>query len=242
MPTAQLGLHLGNQALAVGQDYMSKNLDKYVPKQKLKAYFNVTNTYVLQKLILIAFPYRHKSWQRLVGQQSAEGGAESYAPPRDDVNAPDLYIPMMAFVTYVLLMGLCSGLKSKFHPKVLGETASMVAILTFLEWGAIKLGLYLFNIGVDLNSLDILSLIGYNYVGLIAAVVAGILFGTYGKWLAFAFTTASMTFFVLRSMRQVFLPDTADSLVNEQRRLKRNFLTGIVGLQAGIAFLALLFK
>ena len=25
-------------------------------------------------------------------------------PPRQDVNAPDLYIPLMAFVTYVLLI------------------------------------------------------------------------------------------------------------------------------------------
>ena len=30
--------------------------------------------------------------------------------PRDDVNAPDLYIPIMSFVTYVLVYGLALGL------------------------------------------------------------------------------------------------------------------------------------
>lgn len=132
-----------------------------------------------------------------MSQTSVDGHTEAYAPPRDDINAPDLYIPMMAFVTYVLLIGLTSGLQSKFHPKVLGETATMVTILTFFEWGAIKLGLYLLNIGVDLSSLDILSLIGYNYVGLIAAVSAGIFFGAYGKWAAYAYSCITMFFFVV---------------------------------------------
>lgn len=42
------------------------------------------------------FPFRHKSWERLVAQQSVDGHAESYAPPRDDLNAPDLYIPSIS--------------------------------------------------------------------------------------------------------------------------------------------------
>ena len=33
--------------------------------------------------------------------------------PRHDVNAPDLYIPAMAFVTYVLMTGLSLGLMER---------------------------------------------------------------------------------------------------------------------------------
>jgi hypothetical protein len=36
-----------------------------------------------------------------------------YQPPRDDINAPDMYIPVMALVTYVLLVGISLGTSSK---------------------------------------------------------------------------------------------------------------------------------
>lgn len=42
--------------------------------------------------------------------QGARGAPMSgWKPPCKDVNAPDLYIPTMAFITYILLMGLARG-------------------------------------------------------------------------------------------------------------------------------------
>lgn len=34
--------------------------------------------------------------------------------PRFDVNAPDLYIPAMGFITYVLVAGLALGTQNKY--------------------------------------------------------------------------------------------------------------------------------
>ena len=36
--------------------------------------------------------------------------------PRVDVNAPDLYIPAMAFITYVLVAGLALGTQNRWSP------------------------------------------------------------------------------------------------------------------------------
>lgn len=41
------------------------------------------------------------------------GGRLSYKPPIYDINAPDLYIPFMAFGTYLVLAGLSLGLHGK---------------------------------------------------------------------------------------------------------------------------------
>lgn len=58
----------------------------------LKPYFQVTNSYVLSKLFLVLFPWRHKPWSRK--QAPGPGGQEGwYLPPRDDINSPDMYIP-----------------------------------------------------------------------------------------------------------------------------------------------------
>lgn len=35
-------------------------------------------------------------------------------PPRMDINAPDLYIPIMAFTTYVLVSGIVLGTQGRY--------------------------------------------------------------------------------------------------------------------------------
>ena len=41
------------------------------------------------------------------------GDQFSYMPPIHDINAPDLYIPLMAFGTYVVLAGFFLGINGK---------------------------------------------------------------------------------------------------------------------------------
>lgn len=38
--------------------------------------------------------------------------------PRFDVNAPDLYIPAMGFITYVLVAGLALGTQNRYRDAV----------------------------------------------------------------------------------------------------------------------------
>ena len=61
---------------------------------------------------LLLLPFRASQFARL-----STGGAP--ALPVADENAPDLYIPSMAFITYVLSMGLNKGMLKEFHPDVL---------------------------------------------------------------------------------------------------------------------------
>ncbi|KAJ6863316.1 hypothetical protein NC652_040006 [Populus alba x Populus x berolinensis] len=44
----------------------------------------------------------------------------SYKPPVYDINAPDLYIPLMAFGTYLVLAGFILGIDGRFSPEALG--------------------------------------------------------------------------------------------------------------------------
>lgn len=57
---AQMGLQLGTQALSAGQEYVNKNLDRWVSRDTLKSYFQVSNSYVLSKLFLLLFPFKHQ--------------------------------------------------------------------------------------------------------------------------------------------------------------------------------------
>ncbi|CAF1864190.1 unnamed protein product, partial [Brassica oleracea] len=74
-------------------------------------YFQVNDQYVRNKLKVVLFPFLHRRhWTRI---SEPVGGRLSYKPPIYDINAPDLYIPFMAFGTYVVLADLSPGLNGK---------------------------------------------------------------------------------------------------------------------------------
>lgn len=70
----------------------------------------MTNSYVLHKLKAIWMPFTVKDWQPKFTYN--DQGQQVMASPRDDDLALDLYIPLMSFVTFILLVGLAEGFLS----------------------------------------------------------------------------------------------------------------------------------
>ena len=67
----------------------------------LKSYFAVDTNYVLKKLSIILFPFSHRNWMLQYGQSGP-------VSPREDINAPDLYIPGIYCVCVcVCVCGYC---------------------------------------------------------------------------------------------------------------------------------------
>ncbi|KAF8477283.1 putative membrane protein [Kalaharituber pfeilii] len=207
--TAQMGFQVGRTAYMAGQEYVEQNLFKYINVTALKHYFNVTNGYVLNKLGLVLFPWRHKPWSRMGGQRTgANGQVETYfLPPRDDINSPDMYIPVMAFVTYILLSTLLAGLAGNFKPDLLGRTATTAFVIVIFEILGLKLGCYLLNISNESQLLDLVAYSGYKFVGIIVNMTVSRLNSSVIMWIVFLYTFASLAFFLLRSLKYVLLPD-----------------------------------
>ncbi|PFH46229.1 hypothetical protein AMATHDRAFT_183698 [Amanita thiersii Skay4041] len=206
--TAQFGMQLGSSAVAAGQEYVQKNLGTIFPSTHIKHHFNVSNLYVIRKLKLVLFPWMHKPWSRRVRRSDA--GQTEWQSPRDDINCPDLYIPLMALVTYILLSALHSGLNDRFHPKVLGETASRALGVLIIEFFFVKLGCYFLNVQGSSQVVDLVAYGGYKFVGVILTLTAGFLKLPSALWtLVFVYAFLANAFFLLRSLRSVVLPDPA---------------------------------
>ncbi|KAH0559435.1 hypothetical protein GP486_004055 [Trichoglossum hirsutum] len=229
--TAQMGIQVGRTAMMAGQEYMEQNFNRYVNVSALKLYWNVSNTYVLRKLFLVLFPWRHRPWSRQ--QKSMPGGQEGYyLPPREDINSPDMYIPSMAFVTYILLSTLLAGLRGAFHPELLGLIATTASAIVILEIMGLKLGCYLLSINNESQLLDLMAYSGYKFVGIIVTLaVAELLSGGKGTggwigWTVFGYTFAANAFFLLRSLKYVLLPensgDNTRSAMHTVARSQRN--------------------
>ena len=93
----------------------------------IKDYFDVTNRYVLNKLRIIILPItitNTDDWKRqsLSYEFSSEG---TPVTPRGDLQAPDLYIPMMSFVTFILLLGCFKAVDAQANDTVFDMEALM---------------------------------------------------------------------------------------------------------------------
>ncbi|GAA5887984.1 hypothetical protein JCM16303_005225 [Sporobolomyces ruberrimus] len=252
--TAQMGMQFGSHALSAGQAYLDKNFTRLLPLAHLKHSFNVSNGYVLNKLKLLLWPWRHRPWSRGVVRSETTGVAEGWKPPREDVNCPDLYIPVMALVTYVLISAVTAGKAGTFDPAMLGQTASKAFGLLLLEFVCIKLGCYLMGIGEEGTMVDLLAYEGYKFVGVIVTLLAGLLGVTgWSYWAVFVYLVLANFFFQLRSLRHLILPDPSASPLDHsasssnmhsttpshgQRARRIQFLFVVAAAQAGsMAFL-----
>ena len=180
----------------------------YVSMVALKHYFNVTTVYVLHKLLLVLFPWRHKPWSRqqrpsTTGTQDQNNYSYYFLPPREDINSPDMYIPVMAFVTYILLSTLLAGLRGAFHPEVMGSTFGYALFVVIVEILILKLGTYVLSITNESQLLDLVAYSGYKFVGVIVTlVVTGIVNLGQGRrgwlgWIVFGYTFMANAFFLV---------------------------------------------
>ncbi|ORZ25120.1 hypothetical protein BCR42DRAFT_399417 [Absidia repens] len=232
-PTAQMGMHFAGSAMAQGTAYMERNFNRWVNMPALRHYFNVNNLYVVNKLKLLVFPWRHSSWTRLI-KRTETGQMDGFRPPREDINSPDLYIPVMAVVTYVLMCGLAAGRQGSFHPEKLYVAGSTSVAIVFFEIMFTRLGCYFMNVPFEASMMDLVAYYGYKFVGIIVTDVVKIFGGSgWASWMVFLYTGLSVGFFLLRSMRYVILPDSSagPSTLNPQRKRRMWFLLMIAGLQ-----------
>jgi hypothetical protein len=216
-PTAQMGFQVGKSAVMAGQEYVEQNINRWFDFRAIKPYFNVSNSYVVRKLWLVLFPWRHKPWSRQQRMANSQSGESVFLPPREDINSPDMYIPAMAFVTFVLLSTLLAGIRGQFRPELLGLTGTTAFAIVIFEILGLKLGCYLLSVSNDSQLMDLVAYSGYKFVGIIVTLVVSESFnlgaGTGGwvGWTVFLYTFLANAFFLLRSLKYVLLPDTSNN-------------------------------
>lgn len=240
-----MALQYGQKLADQGKEIVHTHFEKYIPVTKLKYYFAVDNKYVLNKLRLIFFPYTQRDW-------SLKYDHDNPVQPRYDINAPDLYIPTMAYITYVVLAGMVLGFQNRFSPEQLGIQASSALAYSIFELIVYSLTLYIANIPTTLKTLDLLALTGYKYASIVLILLSSIFLRKSGYYISWLYASASLAFFLLRTLKAKVLsepiqaqdPPTYDPYRQQQqqfehtvgRKRKLYFLFLVTGLQPVLAF------
>jgi len=218
---ANMAMSYGSNMANQGKDFVESQMGKYVNMAKMKYYFAVDTPYVLKKLRLLFFPFTHTDW-------SVHYEQEEPVQPRLEINAPDLYIPAMAVVTYILVAGLCLGLQERFSPEVLGIQASSAVVWLVLEIALITATLYITSIKTNIGAWDLLAFSSYKYVGMIVSLIAGLILETMGYYCVLAYCSLAILVFIFRSLRwQVQGSMDGFSAGNKRRLYLLLFITGI---------------
>jgi len=226
-PMAHMAMQYGTGLADKGKDIITKNLENYVSTSKLKYYFAVDTSYVGRKLGLLLFPYAHQDWSLSYNQDEP-------VAPRYDVNAPDLYIPVMAFVTFLLLAGVSLGTHDKFSPEMLGLQASSTLVWLVIELVILLLTLYVLHISTDITYLDLLAYCGYKYVGMIVVVTTHLILQSDVAYFAsLLWMSCALAFFLVRTLRLAIIPHTdagADNYSHERGSKRRLYCLLIIAL------------
>uniref|UniRef100_A0A7S1Z347 Protein YIF1 n=1 Tax=Trieres chinensis TaxID=1514140 RepID=A0A7S1Z347_TRICV len=191
------------------EGFLDKSTARFIPgldlfMRTLRVYFAVDNRFVKGKAQRVLFPFVYKDWARLEDQATTPSDNNiAYCPPVQDINAFDLYIPLMTLITYVLLCALCYGTAGEFNPEVLPDVTTKCFLTQILEVLAIRGGFFAMHAPVKL--LDLFSVTGYKYLGLSINMLVGLLFshlgwGYRGYYGTFLWTASAVSYFMLKTM------------------------------------------
>ncbi|XP_002988500.2 protein YIF1B [Selaginella moellendorffii] len=193
----------GEKLFGSSKDYVQSNISRFLAGQDIHYYFQLNEQYVKNKLKIILFPFLHKGhWTRIAEQVA---GGITYKPPRYDINAPDLYIPLMALATYVVLRCYALGFTGKFSPAVMQSSFSHGIGAWLVEVILVKGMLFAVGSG-EVPWLDTLAYSGYSLVGMSLSIAATIS-SKYLFYFALLWTGICMGVFLVKTLKRVFLAE-----------------------------------
>eukprot|EP01028_Stygiella_incarcerata_P008239 TRINITY_DN3531_c0_g2_i1.p1 TRINITY_DN3531_c0_g2~~TRINITY_DN3531_c0_g2_i1.p1 ORF type:complete len:263 (-),score=57.01 TRINITY_DN3531_c0_g2_i1:616-1404(-) len=235
-PDQIFGDSLMRAGLTAGQQYVEQQksavisaIGKVVDANRFKSHFQVTHQYVLQKLYLLLFPYTNRNFQR---KRLSDG---TLAPPMDDVNAPDLYIPCMAYATFILLVGyiVAAWSEAEFTPEILGITASMGMVVGLVEVFIAKLIVFLLTPQpMDFTFFDLMALLGYKFVGITCSCFFLVFGMSYAYHITLAWCSVAQSVYVIRTLKRTWLLQLPPGSMSQQ--LQRNYFVFGLGVMQGI--------
>jgi len=131
----------------------------------------VNHEYVLRKLAVLGFPWK-RDWLSLSRQSNQLGTMQTEGTGRRevttttllkcDVEDAELYVPLMGFLTYLVLFAVEMGLAGAFKPSIFATCFEWSVFITLLETGIAKFAFTAIDSSVSF--VDLLAFTSYKYV------------------------------------------------------------------------------
>lgn len=184
----------------------NKGYFSFLSVEGLKVYFDVTNTYVLHKIKIMLLPclLKEDDWQsgsKFVASDFGGDDDDDAFTPRNYLQAPDLYIPLMSFVTFILITGFNLGQAQDFSADRLTYIFSKTLFLWCFEALVLKGMFMCFNFGNPYFT-ELMCYTGYKFVILCLVMLAQTFGGTMISYGVMAFLSLPFCYFYYCTFRR----------------------------------------
>ena len=136
-------------------------------------------------------------------------GGHKYLPPRQDVNAPDMYIPVMALWTYCLLVGVALFAGKSFKPEILYSTVTSAIGAWMVHALMLKMLLWMLGISSTAAFSELTAYAGYPFVVACVVLLAHLVLGRMGYHVVWAYGSLCMAIFLVRTMKRVIFLESS---------------------------------
>jgi len=196
----QAAIAMGSQLVGANMEQAQKQMSAgfSVYLVTVRRYFNVSHESVLRKLGNMLVPFLSSVKKDPHSFTGDFGDVEKPAVPGHLM--PDLYIPLMGYITFILMCGLARGAVGEFHPEVLGTSASFALGMVLLEVVVVRGGYFVLGAS-GVATLEILATAGSKFVHLCLVILIGLtMAGTWLYWLAFLILAGAAAFNALQQL------------------------------------------
>ena len=182
----------------------SKFVD-YFSLEGLKPYFDVDNKYVIYKFRYLFIPFL---------KEKQINSSEEY-DSKYNIEYFDLYLPLMSFITYVLVVSFISAINNPgvFNPQTLGKILSKDFSLYIINVMAVKLLMFIFLTN-PLRFMDISSLVGYKFIHMIIyKILSNFIEAKKIKYIVFFILSTLLLFFIRKCLNKRLNNEKYKSLI-----------------------------
>lgn len=212
----------GQSYLQRGQAFVQSKMG-FISGGTLHYHFSITPEYVRTKLLMLAAPFL-KRWNYARIAEQITGG-HKYLPPRQDINAPDLYIPLMALWTYGILIGVATLMRSDpagttgFKPDTIYNAVSSCGVAWLAHTLLLKVILYMLGIPAAVPFLELAAYAGYAFVPACASLLLQLVPGGGGAayHVVWAYGSLCTAVFLVRTMKRVIFQEARTYSIDSTR-------------------------
>lgn len=196
---------MGHNVQASGQYVQSKV--SWLTGGLFQQHFQVDPRYVRSKLLLLLAPFLRR-YDYMRAPEHVASGVTIMKPPRYDLFAPDLYIPLVSMLSYVVLVAATKFMSGSFRPDVMYNTFTWAAAGWFVNFLAVYVLIKMMALRSPPPALDLVAYAGYPFVGYCVSMAIGTGLGRSAAWhVSWLYTSACMAVFLIRTLKQAIRMD-----------------------------------
>ncbi|CAI2376783.1 unnamed protein product [Moneuplotes crassus] len=198
-----------NMAGNLIKDQVSKQAENYrgiFTFDLIRPYFNVDNTYIYSKFKLIFLPFLEKGDWKSEGEEKYMSSNMEYEDFKTDNSkidpfGVDLYLPLMALVTFTQVVGFYHGALDMFDPELLEYLIGKCLFVWLSETIMIKLFLMCQNVPYA-PFMEILCICGYKFVTLSVCSIMMIIGGRWLYYSSLLILGSSLSIFMIKTLKR----------------------------------------